>query len=795
MVNKSVKSQLAKLMATENLMVEHCNDATASFDVVNRILRLPTWKDDVSGHVYDLMVGHEIAHALWTPSDKDSLPNAAKEVCADDPKLGHHYVNVIEDARIERLVKTEYPGLRLSFSKGYQELADRDFFDSKGRDLDSYLLIDRLNLYCKLGTLSGVVLSEQEQALVDEVNQAMTFPEVVAIAKKVLGYCQEEQKEKEVQLQKMLAEGDDDDAGRDSEEDEEVDNDSTEGSGYNRYDSFSDPRTDNVGEDAGSDGASGTGRGGTNDGGNVYGTASVPNQSDENDLAPKTQEAFDQQIQEVLIDYNKTNVYVTVPDVDLKRIIYTYKEVHKNLKHHWLGRPGEDYNREQPKDLIEHGKRSLAKFKRESEKTVAYLAKEFEMRKQASQYSRVSIAKTGVVDTNKLHMYKYNEDLFRRVATLPDGKNHGLVMFLDQSGSMAPSMHGTIFQLMNLVMFCRRVQIPFDVYGFTDAGTQLRCPDVKTKDMDVANANYKHHDLLVCSNFALKQYFSSDMKAGEFQEAMVNMMLLGNYWKHEYGNRKLGRYTREERMNETPYSIPSDERLHGTPLAETIMSAIKIVPTFREKYKVEVVNTVFLSDGEGWYQPMYHDLPESLQQRHQSQAWLPEQWTRNFIVFRGHSHDEDPEAQLVLQDPVTKKTYTQSDGMRSLGKRYYDINQLLFEILKDRGGCNVIGFYIAEGQGRATMSNLIKDKCGAKDESTIHELWLQFRKQKYLVGTCEGYNEYYILAGGKAIAEGTEELSVEPTMTARQMMKQFMKHNQSKVKNRVVLSKFVDMIA
>ena len=95
MVNKSVKSQLAKLMATENLTVEHCNDATASFDVVNRILRLPTWKDDVSGHVYDLMVGHEIAHALWTPSDKDSLPNAAKEVCADDPKLGHHYVNAV----------------------------------------------------------------------------------------------------------------------------------------------------------------------------------------------------------------------------------------------------------------------------------------------------------------------------------------------------------------------------------------------------------------------------------------------------------------------------------------------------------------------------------------------------------------------------------------------------------------------------------------------------------------------------------------------------------------------------
>ena len=47
-------------------------------------------------------------------------------------------------------------------------------------------------------------------------------------------------------------------------------------------------------------------------------------------------------------------------------------------------------------------------------------------------------------------------------------KNHGLVFILDWSGSMSSIMKDTIKQLYNLIWFCRKVQIPFDVYAFTN---------------------------------------------------------------------------------------------------------------------------------------------------------------------------------------------------------------------------------------------------------------------------------------------------------------------------------------
>ena len=66
MINQEVKGTLAKLLATENLTVEHRKVTTASFDVVNRVLILPIWKT-ASNTVYDLLVGHEVGHALYTP--------------------------------------------------------------------------------------------------------------------------------------------------------------------------------------------------------------------------------------------------------------------------------------------------------------------------------------------------------------------------------------------------------------------------------------------------------------------------------------------------------------------------------------------------------------------------------------------------------------------------------------------------------------------------------------------------------------------------------------------------------
>ena len=70
-------------------------------------------------------------------------------------------------------------------------------------------------------------------------------------------------------------------------------------------------------------------------------------------------------------------------------------------------------------------------------------------------------------NTLKLHSYKFNDDIFKRIAVTPDGKNHGMMMLLDWSGSMSDILSKTVDQLINLVYFCQKINIPYEVYLFT----------------------------------------------------------------------------------------------------------------------------------------------------------------------------------------------------------------------------------------------------------------------------------------------------------------------------------------
>ena len=140
MQTQEIKGNLARLLATENLIVEHRKVPTASFDVDRRVLTLPNW-DRASSVVYDMLVGHEVGHALFTPNEDWTVGHQ----CPQD------FVNVIEDARIEKLMKRKYPGLRKSFAGGYKELNDQDFFGIEGEDFDTFSLIDRINLHFKIG--------------------------------------------------------------------------------------------------------------------------------------------------------------------------------------------------------------------------------------------------------------------------------------------------------------------------------------------------------------------------------------------------------------------------------------------------------------------------------------------------------------------------------------------------------------------------------------------------------------------------------------------------------------------
>ena len=125
-VNLEVKGSLAKCLATENLIIEHKKVPTAYFDVNRRVLTLPNW-EKASAIVYDLLVGHEVGHALFT----DNI-----DWTVEYPDVPKDFINVLEDVRVERLMKKKYPGLSRTFYTGYNELNDDDFFSTKEEKLD-----------------------------------------------------------------------------------------------------------------------------------------------------------------------------------------------------------------------------------------------------------------------------------------------------------------------------------------------------------------------------------------------------------------------------------------------------------------------------------------------------------------------------------------------------------------------------------------------------------------------------------------------------------------------------------
>ena len=464
-VNYEVKGQLAKLLATEDLIIENRKVSTASFDTERRVLTLPMW-EKASGVVYDLLVGHEVGHALYTPADNWTY---------DYPDVPMSYVNVLEDVRIEKFMKQRYPGLSKTFYNGYSQLADQDFFELSEHDIEEMGLADRINIHYKIGSFENVNFNDVEKYFVDKAFKTETFKDVLNLAQELYTYIKEKQ-EQEEQLTKL------DDLEFSMGEDKS-------GSGMGIPFQPSDEKTDSEMEGDVEDGEKSDSKGG--DG------SPDPTEMTDKELLDELERSSDpmggvhggvseavtdKTFQDNLENLNKQETnsfyvpdYVELPTLNLESLVAKNKQVHDYLDEYWVrSQKNFDENSSSKIDIFETVDNDYRLFRRSAQKEVNYLVKEFECRKSADAYARATVAKTGVLDCTKLHTYKFNEDLFKKITVLPDGKNHGLIFVLDWSGSMSTVLMDTIKQLFNLIWFCKKVQIPFQVFAFTNEWNHYR---------------------------------------------------------------------------------------------------------------------------------------------------------------------------------------------------------------------------------------------------------------------------------------------------------------------------------
>ena len=412
-VQQEIKSQLAKLLATEDIVVEHKNVETAQFNTDTRVLILPIW-EKASNDVYDMLVGHEVGHALFTPNE-------------DPPKdIPHSFLNVCEDARIEKLMKRKYMGLAKSFYRGYSEMYEEDFFELDGEDIDSFTLADSANLYFKIGPFLDLSFSDAEKEIITLIQNAETFTETIAAAEALYNFCKQEQ-ETQQKAQESQAEA------QSGMEEDLVDGQSTDSSLRP-----SDADADNTGDIDSS--VPNSDSDGTMESGNS--SSDLPSGSSDYDADPlelKTANSLEQKLKDLVNTHSSLeNEYIEIPKVNLDSVIVDNKKVHAHIEETWdveYVRCYERFNDNREfyethdsfgltENCFEIADRAYKEFKKDAQKEVNYLVKEFECKKAASAYARASTARTGVLDTRNLHTYKFNEDLFKKITVLADGKNH-----------------------------------------------------------------------------------------------------------------------------------------------------------------------------------------------------------------------------------------------------------------------------------------------------------------------------------------------------------------------------------
>lgn len=716
------KSVLAKLLAQENISVEHKRVATAYFDPKNRVLVLPIWKD-MSTDLYDLLVGHEVGHAWETPAEgwHDAIEKKGKGFKS--------FLNVVEDARIEKCIKNRYPGLRAPMYRGYKELFDKNFFGVEDLDFDTLTIIDKLNLHFKIGNFLNISFSEDEKPYLDRMHNLQSWEDVYQLASDLYKY------------QKEL---------NDKEYDDIYSNDDLEE--YDDNFDLNDYDIDDSKEMESNSKNNKRSNKGTYGGEEPY---------------SMTDEIFREKEKSLLSPDTMPFVYANLPKLNFNDFIISYKDIYYGISFSEI----DNYYKEVyklfchpdiKKEIVDEESKVfnrgslLNEYRLKNLKFINYLVKEFELKRNAEQLARASVSKTGELCMEKIWSYKLREDLFKRVTKIPNGKNHGMVMFLDWSGSMTNNITHTIEQILILGDFCRKVNIPFEVFAFSD-NTKLF--DIKNLTKEAISNRFSKNkkDIVFNPYFNLLNFLSSRMSKNIYREAQIRLLQIAKIYEKETNNFNiLNSIISRVRSS----AMPKYLTLSGTPLNETVAIANYFVPWYKEQNKIDVLSTIFLTDGDG-------ASTDSIFDENQKSKRLP------------HSNNVN----LVIKDTETNKSAVSIGGE--------PLTSGLLRLLQLRSNTKLVGYYITEKNARYTAQSVINNYGKNVEQNKIQEY---LRKNKFYSVKNVGYDEYFIVQS-KDLAIADEELQINDINAKREMLKAFIKKQKNKILNRVLLNKFIEQIA
>jgi hypothetical protein len=490
-----------------------------------------------------------------------------------------------------------------------------------------------------------------------------------------------------------------------------------------------------------------------------YSSGGGDQEDQEEDDEPQsvTDRNFRQREQELVNETGKIFMY-ELPDAVLENIILPNTEVVNDLERFFREQVA-DPNRAYGRHGIAYDtvvQKCVRKFNTNNKKVIMHILKEFEMRKKANEYARTQTARTGELNMNVLHKYKFSNDLFKKITVVPKGKNHGFIMFVDMSGSMGDILRNTIEQMLVLASFCKLAKVPFEVYGFSDdAYGNKKLREMMTQKRFVSNPTV---DMTMTSNwFHLKHLIGSSLSPVQYRRAFNAMCVVAN----EYGRAYDYQNPNDNDHGNWRYDWDmSGFGLNGTPFIEALLASRGIITAFQNKHQLDVCNVVYLTDGDGGnhlnYPPMSTD---------------------------SGFYDDRRRSVVYLIDKKTKKKV-------KLANHYY-MQAAITELVADVTGCKHLGFFVGNKKAiQRDMKYLIDSKSSLEQDAARKN----FREHNYFIVDRLGYDKYfYVALPNSNIVD--DKLTITSDMNKNKMAREFSRNVGSKKSNRLLLTKLAEELA
>ncbi len=619
-------------------------------------------------------------------------------------------------------------------SRGYKTLvADKFFGNVDDIDWDQVKLIDKINLEAKIGNLVDVPFNDEEKALFLKTMHTEEFSEVLDVVREILAYSKDKQEDL-MNPPKMpdLDDTDNDDnedptsnMGHDDmeakdEEDKQGDNSGNQSNDNNEAEEDEEEKTISTNPEHSDEDFSVTDR--------IF-------RNMEKTLIPESSEFFYGN------DVKNWKKHVVDHDTLMKK-----REIHFNRQFnmyspesYWVE---ENYKNQMP--LKHNQEAEFIDYIKRAKKAIQPAVKEFEQKKAAHRWMHASTAKTGRLDVNKLHNYKLTEDIFLKTTRLADDKNHGMFMLIDYSGSMSYQLSPVLEQVIHSILFCKAVNIPFDVYSFSTNNFEAQ--------REFSDGDIQMDDLSMC------QLIHSGLKKKELENAL----------KWLYAR------TDHARGCTCDWIKCKEEDWGSTPLNQALIVSHKLIKQFRNKHNIEKVTLLSITDGDTNRLRVVDDRKiEKIDTAHWDSQIKINLDGQNLAIWGGR-----------------KGTKT------------------LYENLRNRYDVNVMGFFVADcnSQFRRKIHDAYCDQVGREVFECDYD-YEEFRKAKVKENTKNrciefkdtlGYNNFFLVKGNSFNIDDEELdnfIDTDEEVTDSKIKSAFRKMAKNKKTNKNLMTKFGEAVA